>query len=145
MISKTVFSVKTEIPRVSSHDVCLLPGECTNFWHPHTAWWIEWLSVTNRNTQSRVIRLSSRVIGEELNRVDDLYKWRAKRKGRQTSLGPDHLLNHCFNMLPSCRHLHLLQLRLSHSRHSFILPLSIFYMNDLSFLPPCFSQSRCYC
>ena len=49
-------------------------------------------------------------------------------------------------MLPSCHHPHLPQLRLSHSRHSFILPLSIFYINDLpSLTPPCFSQCCSYC
>ena len=55
------------------------------------------LRVTNRTIKSRVI---SNAIGEELTSVSDLYRRRAKRKGRH----PDHTRNRCCNLLPSgCR------------------------------------------
>ena len=39
------------------------------------------LSTTSRKIVSRVVRLSSKVIGDELTIVDDLYRRRAKKKG----------------------------------------------------------------
>ena len=85
MPTETVFSVKTEIPRLSFHVLrtfygCYLESTLTFGFLA----WHSGLSVTNQNILSCVIRLSSKEIGEELNSVDDL--WTAKRRGRQISL-----------------------------------------------------------
>ena len=104
MPTESVFSARTEIswdefPR-SVHILWLSPGEITNLRPPRMA-----LNVTNRNI---------------LNSVNDLYKWRAKRKGRQISLHPKHPLSCCNNLLSSDHHFQLHQLRISCSRHSCI-------------------------
>ena len=90
--------------------------------------WQGGLSVTNSNTLTKTVNISSKVIGKEQESLNDLYNTRAERKGRQIASDPDHPLNSRYCLLPSGRHYRTPLLHTNRSRNSFV-PRSLKLLN----------------
>ena len=90
--------------------------------------WHGGLGVTHRNTLSRVVRHSSKVIGEDMKSLETLYTERAARKGWQISQDPKHPLNSRYSLLPSGRRFQQPLCNLNRTIKSFV-PSSIRLLN----------------
>ena len=82
--------------------------------------WLKGLNVKNRKLLDRVVAVCGKVVGERQKDLTVLYERRVIDKGRAISEDNTHVLNHCFEMLPSGQRFRSMFCKSNRSRFSFI-------------------------
>ena len=92
--------------------------------------WFFSLSIGNKNKLSKIVNMSSKIIGQQQLNLSQLCESRVTGKGRAICSDISHPLNTEYELLPSGRRYRVPSLRTSRAQRSFI-PRSITLLNKL--------------
>ena len=95
--------------------------------------WFGALSNINRNPLNRIIKLTSKIIGQQQESLINIYNKRTKQKSTQITLDITHTLHSQYSLLPSGRRYRAPTVRTNRALSSFV-PASIRLLNGLT--PP---------
>ena len=94
--------------------------------------WLKGLNVKDKKLLDRVVVVCGKVIGVQQESLDVLYERRVAVKGSAIAEDQTHILNHCFEFLPSGKRFRSTICKTNRSRNSFI-PQAIRFMNKRTF------------
>ena len=92
--------------------------------------WFGGLNVRNRNKLSKIVNVSSKIVGERMSGLTELYESRVREKCARITADTSHVLACNYQLLPSGKRYRVPLYKTVRAKSSFI-PMSIQFTNKL--------------
>lgn len=101
MPAEVVFLSQAHITQCQ-HIHCMYPSNLLQMLHRKLCYiWVPYLvgglGVVHHNSLGRTVRVSGKVVGKKQTSLEDMYRQRTERKGKNISSDPEHTLLHATN------------------------------------------------